>query len=361
MHLVFFFLFLCCFNIQRQEVDLTSYLPVNYVKDGSVDYTKYLQEGLNENKNVCFPNFPILINENGLDVKNNQILKFQNGSSLIMKPNAKEKYGILNLINVKNVTIHNPYLVGDRNKHLGTKGEWGMGINILSSENIRIINPYISNCWGDGIYVGEIHYDDRVKYKLTDYASKDIKIIGGVIDNNRRNGISVISVKGLLIKNTMIKNTHGTLPMAGVDIEPNNNGQSIEDVRLIGVTTKNNAEVGFKYVPSGFFGHRSRNVSILLENCSDVGSKVGLFIGGARPSSTYKSIKKFDGAITIRNFHSYSNEKAMRIGSIQQYSPTIKFDSFKVFHNGKRSLDKEKVLKSRFNSERVKFKAIEVK
>lgn len=329
------------FNCLAQSVDLTTYLPDNYVMNGSVDYTEYLQNGLNQNVEVTFPNFPVLINEKGLKIREGQILNFHNNSCLIMKPNSNERYSLLNLVNVHDVVINNPNLIGDREDHLGNTGEWGMGINILSSSNIVINKPNISKFWGDGIYIGEILHKDRSKYGLSDYSSKEIVINGGVLDYNRRNGVSVISVKGLKIDGTVIQNTDGVLPMAGLCIEPNNNEQFLENIEIRNVVTRNNKEVGIKYVTSSFFGQRKKNVSVLIEDCTDYGAKLGLYIGGARASYKRK-IERFDGTITVKNFTSHSNETPVRFGSIQRYSPKIKIQSFLVYSKNKRDYNKER-------------------
>lgn len=317
-----------------QSVNLVTFLPQNHVKDGSIDYTIYLQRGLNRYSNITLPNFPILINENGLNLKSNQTISFLENSRLIMKPNSKERYGLLNLKNVYNVVINNPVLEGDREKHIGKKGEWGMGINILSSGNIIINNPKISKFWGDGIYIGEIHHTEIAKYSLKEYASTNVTIKEGVLDNNRRNGISIISVKGLRIVNVLIKNSNGVLPMAGICIEPNGNAQFLEDIVISGVTSKNNPEFGIAYVPSKFYGKRRRHVSINLKDCSIIGSKTGLYLGGATAASIKKKIEKFSGHISLANCKVYSSEIPLRTGSNQKFNPTINMKSFTVFKAG---------------------------
>lgn len=349
--LLIFALMIISKGIIAQEVDLTTYLPRNYVKDGSVDYTVHLQRGINENQVISFPAFPVLVNEDGLTIKDDRTLNFPDGSSLIMKPNANERYGLLNLINANNVIINEPKLVGDRERHLGNTGEWGMGINILSSNNIVIHNPMISDFWGDGIYIGEIPHKDRSQYKLGDYYSREILIIGGVLNRNRRNGISVISVKGLKIDGTVIENTEGALPMAGLCIEPNNNEQFLENICVSNVITRNNKEVGIKYVASSFFGHRKKNVSIQIEDCIDYGSKMALYIGGARASYNRK-VESFDGNITVRNFEAHSNEVPVRFGSIQKYSPSIEIQSFSVYSDGQRDQSREEKINAELKAKR---------
>lgn len=348
---IFFFLL---YTVLHSQVQLENYLPENYVKDGSVDYTIYLQKGLDENKIVEFPNFPILINEKGLQIRSNQKLNFLKGACLIMKPNAEERYGLLNLKNIQNVVINNPVLKGDKYKHKNKSGEWGMGINILSSSNVEIINPVISECWGDGIYIGEIVYKERKEYKLKDYFCRNIKISGGVIDDNRRNGVSVISVKGLSIENVLVQNTKGTMPMAGICIEPNNNEQFMENIVLRNITSKNNAEVGIKYVVSSFLGKRDKNVQISIENYKDFSSKVGLYIGGARITHG-KETKKLSGNIKISNLSLSDNEEPIRYGSIQKFNPRISISSLRMFQESKPLNKKEELTISKLTKKGIKI------
>src|ERR1700758_4716525 len=47
---------------------ITSSLPANYVKNGSVDYTSFIQGALDKYSKVIFPDFPVLINESGLTI-----------------------------------------------------------------------------------------------------------------------------------------------------------------------------------------------------------------------------------------------------------------------------------------------------
>ncbi len=50
-------------------------LPVGYVKNGTVDYTSYIQTAINNNSNLVFPAFPILINDKGLNIGSNKVIR----------------------------------------------------------------------------------------------------------------------------------------------------------------------------------------------------------------------------------------------------------------------------------------------
>lgn len=63
--------------------------------------------------------------------------------------------------------------------------------------------------WGDGFYVGGM--------------SRNITFCGVVADNNRRQGLSITLADGVVVKNSVFKNTNGADPQFGIDLEPNPN------------------------------------------------------------------------------------------------------------------------------------------
>jgi len=129
-------------------------LPAGYVKDGSVDYTSYIQNAINNYTELVFPDFPLLVNDAGLKVPSNRIIHFMAGSEIRLKSSSKANYDIFRIENAVNVTLNGPHIVGDRYSHKGTSGEWGHGIGIYSSKNITVNEAKVYNCWGDGIYIG---------------------------------------------------------------------------------------------------------------------------------------------------------------------------------------------------------------
>jgi hypothetical protein len=215
-------------------------LPAGYVQDATVDYTDIIQQSIDKYDFVVFPGFPLLINDKGISLHSNQKVAFQSGGKLKLKATDKSSYAMLKLFNIQNVLLLNPSVEGDRNDHLSTGGEWGMGISILGSDNITLINPVTNEGWGDGIYIGEIgdkHY------------SSNIYISGAKCNHNRRNGLSVISVDGLTVIDSEFTNNVGTAPEAGVDLEPNNAGNELKGPILFkNIKTASNS-YGFVIAP----------------------------------------------------------------------------------------------------------------
>jgi hypothetical protein len=83
--------------------------------------------------------------------------------------------------------------------------------------------------WGDGFYVQD---------------AQDVRFCGVTADANRRQGLSIIQADGLLVLNSVFKNTHGTRPSAGIDFEPDKEEQEIVNVRIIGSKFLDNAGGG---------------------------------------------------------------------------------------------------------------------
>ena len=141
---------------------------------------------------------------------------------------------------------------------MDTKGEWGHGIYVRGAENIKLININVSNCWGDGIAVA-----GYVEKNI--YASKNVSINSCVCDNNRRQGISIISCENLIIDNCITSNTNGTLPSAGIDIEPNQNENAIlKNIKIQNHTSFNNDGSGID-VAIGFLETTNTDISIDIQ------------------------------------------------------------------------------------------------
>ncbi len=124
----------------------------------------------------------------------------------------------MTLDGVSNVTVSGGTLEGERDQHQGTKGEWGHGIRMeRGTAHITVSDIKINNMWGDGVFM---------------LAVKSIAVCRIVADHNRRQGISVIEAEGVLVTNSVFKNTRGTAPSAGIDLEPDEAAQTIANVRI---------------------------------------------------------------------------------------------------------------------------------
>jgi len=150
-------------------------------------------------------------------LKSHVTLRFADSTAqLIAKPTRSQRFYILMVLNATDVNIIDGKIIGDRKEHLDTTGEWGMGIAVYGSKNVTIDGTKIYNCWGDGIVIG-------AKGGAPFYApnpSINVTVKNVTSDNNRRQAITIGKANGVLIDSCILTNTHGTKPMAGIDIEP---------------------------------------------------------------------------------------------------------------------------------------------
>ncbi|WP_411972657.1 hypothetical protein ACLCDV_00805 [Sphingobacterium sp. Lzh-3] len=251
-------------------IDAEKYLPQGYTKNGTVDYTSYLQKALDENRNVIMPNFPILINMTGLSLKSNSKIYFRPYSKLILQPNGETVYHMILIRNAVNVQIFNPRIFGDKKSHTGSKGEWGMGISIYSSKNVDIYNPLVEECWGDGIYVGR---------QPGNINNQNINIYSAQLHENRRNGISIISGVNVLLDRPVVSNTNGILPMCGIVLEPNDNNDQIDNVTINYAKTFNN-RYGIVVYLYAMQGKQAKDVNVVINSPLDQYSLHGLEVSG---------------------------------------------------------------------------------
>ena len=124
-----------------------------------------------------------------------------------INPNEYDSYNILEL---KGENIHvegKGKIIGDKHTHKGDTGEWGMGIMMKNVVNASVSGLTIKDCWGDCIYIGK--------------KSQNILIENCVLDNGRRQGISVTGGDGITIRDIKITNVSGTNPQYAIDVEPN--------------------------------------------------------------------------------------------------------------------------------------------
>jgi len=156
--------------------------------------------------------------ENNPKLKSDMTLKLAGGAVLKAMPNDETHYAVLTISGASNVWVTGGTLEGERNEHRGKSGEWGMGIRIEDgAKNITIAGLTSKKMWGDGFYVQE---------------AEDVRFCGVTADANRRQGLSIIDANGLLVLNSTFKNTRGTRPSAGIDLEPDKDSQQIANVRI---------------------------------------------------------------------------------------------------------------------------------
>ncbi|HEY0769019.1 MAG TPA: glycosyl hydrolase family 28-related protein, partial [Sphingobacteriaceae bacterium] len=153
-----------------------------------------------------------------INMKSNVLLDMVDSLRIIkVKPTSSERYNVIRIHNRTNSRVKGGKILGERYSHIGTTGEWGMGISIYGSTNCRVDRTVITNCWGDGIVVGGT---DR--YPNSDHQSVNCVIKEVRSRNNRRQGLTIGAVDSLIVSYCKFMSTNGAAPEAGIDIAPDN-------------------------------------------------------------------------------------------------------------------------------------------
>lgn len=227
----------------------------------------------------------------GLSVASNTTVLLS--AILSIEGNNLERYNVVSISGKENVIWKGGEIRGDVGKHryiAGSTSEWGFGVYIYGSRNITIYELKASLCTGDGFYIS----GDSGK-SLDDYttASKDIVLKNCVVDDDRREGVSLVHAADVLIEDCWAVNmgqTEYTSPCLGINIEPNKN-KAVKNVRIIRFKTSNSSQ-DYCFSSGGYQleGNISNRENIVIEDCFfDKG--VGIASGGITVNnSTMKQV-----------------------------------------------------------------------
>lgn len=329
-------------GLTSQVADIVKVIKPTGTGNDSTNINAILSSG---NKKFVFKYGTYNIQEDIL-VKSNSVLEFEEGA--VFKKNATSSgiYNVMLLKDSSNVTLINPTIIGDRVTHTGTTGEWGHGITLQGTTNVKIQNAKVRDCWGDGIYIGATPQGG------TRFCT-DTWFDNVVCDNNRRNGLSIVSVKGLNVKNSQFINTNGTDPQAGIDFEPNSPDMFLENIVLDNVYLKNNNKRGLFFCLWLMFGDQDsspvKNVSIVLNDVRSEGDTNGFetvmsnFTGNVDPSTDRLEIKNLNGEIVLNNCEAKNSKKnGIRLYRWFDVGLKITFNNIKIINpNGEKGTSLE--------------------
>ncbi len=185
--------------------------------------------------------------------------------TLQLAPNGLKSCDMIRVVG-SHVKIHGKgSIVGDKSKHTGHEGEWGMGIRLHGSRNVTVSGLTIADCWGDCIYIGG--------------GSKNTQISNCQLRGSRRQGISITKADGVTVSNCKISNISGTNPQYAIDIEPNK--RCVVDNVLIQNVIVTGCEGGFRAVIGKEEFGNARIGKVEIRNCRVMAkSRQTIFLGG---------------------------------------------------------------------------------
>ena len=307
---------------------ILSAAPVKVSKSFGFDKTnatKYIQAALDSGNNE------IIIDCTGSDwivdpltLRSNQTVRIEDNVVIRARKNGFHgttdsvffATGIsnVNIIGGKNVVIinENDYF----NNKVYSQSEHRHTFRIAGCKNITIKNLRLQGSGGDGIYV-------RDHKKI---ASKNITLENLFVTKHGRQGLSLISVNGLYVRNCTFEKTCGVSPLSGVDFEPNHPHNELVDCVIENCVFDANDG----YAAVHFLGHlnnTSKPVSISYKNCTFSGSRAGN-IGISR------SVNPPEGKISFENCTVSGAKKNSITFDFAKDFPVI-FNNIKIEHTSK--------------------------
>ena len=252
--------------------------------DGTTDDTAKIQKAIDKVSTIRVPSGTYMVDpETHINLNDNNTLLLDNDAIIKAKPTSNGNYRVIDINDVDNITIKGGCISGDKNEHTGATGEWGHCIHVRGgSTNLTISDISLINGWGDGL-------------ALQGCSNVDLRNL--LIDGNRRNGITISDASNLYGSHIVIKNTAGTLPEAGIDFEPNENTEKLENIVLEDISSYNNNQLGYVFSLQNLDA-TSTPVSVTMNNIYEEGTPIGLRIG---KSSTVT------GYITVNNINLINN------------------------------------------------------
>ena len=151
-------------------------------------------------------------------------------------------------------------------------------LSIQNASNVTVSGIACSHSGGDGLYISQ---------------ATNVTVSNSTFDGNFRNGASLTGgLNHIHITNNRFTNSSGTLPEAGIDVEPNHPGDYLLDVNFTDNVTSNNARDGFS-VSLWTLTSSSKPVGLTItRNHSDHNARYGYFANNNDPSNA-------SGAITF--------------------------------------------------------------
>ncbi len=216
------------------SINATSVLASSFGWNG-VDDTQSLYDAFTSNVDTLIVDLqagnwvsgPLIFN----NTVNDKVVIFEKGVKIIALSGAYDAYlydGLLNFTNCSNVLLKGYGATLQMNKqeyiNLNDGSEWRHVISLSGCHNFKIYGFELLDSGGDGIEISGIWQQP--------VPSTNIHIKNCKIDNNYRQGISITSAENVLIEHCLITNTNGTPPAYGIDIEPDEAYDKLNNIEI---------------------------------------------------------------------------------------------------------------------------------
>lgn len=209
---------------------------------------------------------------------------------------------LLTLRNVSGATIYGPGATlrmwradyNDSSRYRHSEGRHAIALHGASDVQIGglLDQPLtVAESGGDGTYIA---HDMDALPVVNDCRNISIQAVNYV--RNYRQGISVIGVRGLRIRDTILSYTAGTPPQAGIDLEPDFSANELSNIHLSNVTARGNKGRGFQFSLMKV-GNNTPPINAVFEDCTIEGT--GMY-GFSLSGSSHDGLQANGGNISVR-------------------------------------------------------------
>ena len=227
------------FRTKPHDIDLSSAVLASSFGYDSSDATSAFRLAINS------PHPVIIIDKQDKDwfidpvrfFDTTKVIVFEEGVVLRARPGeySNTNARMLDFLRPKNLEIYGYGATITMNKEEYTNGEGRHALSILSGDEVRVEGFTVTDSGGDGMYIAASN----------GVPSRNIYIDNMIFDNHRRQGMSIINAENVWVSNSTFMNTNGTLPEAGVDLEPNNSDEILVNINFDRCRFINNGHAGF--------------------------------------------------------------------------------------------------------------------
>jgi hypothetical protein len=242
--------------------------------DGTTDDTTAIQNALTASSGTTlyFPAgtyqvFP-------LTVPSNSRIIFSGDATLRAIAGYTTFQRLLTLYRASNIVIEGNGGVIQMLKSEYTSGEFRHGVYIGGCTNVVINSLVVKDTGGDGFYIGP---------GATNLENSNLITLNNCVsDNARRNGLSITAAYDVWINGGEYKNTIGTQPGFGIDLEPNTSDNELYNINISNVSTSNNEHGSIQFVFGAHGATAAKNTSVNVTNCysyndGGTGTLIGIF------------------------------------------------------------------------------------
>lgn len=216
--------------------------------DGVHDDTTALQNAINalpaDGGTLYVPAGTYLIDaERKLRLRGSMHLQLAPDAVLRAKPNAVERAYVLIAFNVSDLEISGGRIIGERDDHIGTTGQWGHGIMIRGCTRVTIRDIHVSKCFGDGISLGSAMLATGGPYK----ACSEVAIANVVSTGNRRHALTIGGARHVYVYDSEFSSSAGVpFPACGIDMEADAVGPTSYHIHVENCLIANNEGNGIE-------------------------------------------------------------------------------------------------------------------